>query len=523
MEESDQEMSPLELSGDSIRSTKKRQRELSSEEEILPAKKLRNSTEKELPASNGTVSTLATDDIENITNNKIMSNTNLSNNHKNIPSSTNILENDSYSIKSEEKENKESSSQDTNNSTNEIDNNDSHNTSNKSELTDTSEKSVVSKNTESVPEHTPKKENANVNVTTSSTKDTEVVDGLELSVECASDKEETSSESDKDNDTRPRKKTIIVKAKPNESELDVSSSEKEESSEQNLTDSSHTQKNLKQGKRRTQKSLINTKKTSVLKDSSDSSVHEEENKLQYKKKTKRSPNKKKTKSLSEIKRDHDTRKINSRKQDKNSNNDDDMDDDSDDDKDNDIEKNDNKKDADRVNKSIDEDKDEKKHISSDSETSSNGNESDNDNTDKSKDSKKRKRGSTRPEDDKRIQSLKKYIRAAGITVKSYQEIWSGCKSNTARVQQLKSLLEKHGVSGRPTLEKCKKVKERNERLKEVSELDTSNIISEGRVTRSRRGMDSNKNSIISPETPSRHREARNTYKRIKTVIDSDSE
>lgn len=182
----------------------------------------------------------------------------------------------------------------------------------------------------------------------------------------------------------------------------------------------------------------------------------------------------------------------------------------------------------------------------------------------------------KPEDDKRILSLKKYIRTAGITVKSYQEIWSGCKSNAARIRRLKSLLEKHGVHGRPTLEKCKKVKERNERLKEASELDESNIISEGqytflqfslnlsycyrycffflfqsqtfskktikrtytkkikrfldvhmilfvigRITRSRKIMMANKSTVATPGTPSRYREARSTYKRIHTVVDSD--
>lgn len=44
---------------------------------------------------------------------------------------------------------------------------------------------------------------------------------------------------------------------------------------------------------------------------------------------------------------------------------------------------------------------------------------------------------------------------------------------------LKKLLEKNGINGRPTLEKCKKAKLRNERLKDVAELNTSNIISEG--------------------------------------------
>lgn len=82
-------------------------------------------------------------------------------------------------------------------------------------------------------------------------------------------------------------------------------------------------------------------------------------------------------------------------------------------------------------------------------------------------------------DNKRIESLKKYIKAAGIRIRSYDEIWTDCPNNTARVNRLKELLEKEGVTGRPTLEKCKLVKKKNEKMKEASELDTSNIISEG--------------------------------------------
>lgn len=75
--------------------------------------------------------------------------------------------------------------------------------------------------------------------------------------------------------------------------------------------------------------------------------------------------------------------------------------------------------------------------------------------------------------------LKKYIRLAGIHVKSYNDLWASCKSNAAKVRCLRELLAKNGINGRPTVEKCKKAKEKNESLKDVAELNTSNIISEG--------------------------------------------
>lgn len=43
----------------------------------------------------------------------------------------------------------------------------------------------------------------------------------------------------------------------------------------------------------------------------------------------------------------------------------------------------------------------------------------------------------------------------------------------------------------------------------------------GRVTRARRNMENVKKTP--PDTPPRHREARNTFKRIQTVVDSESE
>lgn len=82
-------------------------------------------------------------------------------------------------------------------------------------------------------------------------------------------------------------------------------------------------------------------------------------------------------------------------------------------------------------------------------------------------------------EDKRINKLKTYLRVAGVKVKNFNDLWAGCKSNAAKVRRLRELLEENGVSGRPSLEKCKRAREKNEKMKEVSELDMSNIISEG--------------------------------------------
>lgn len=75
--------------------------------------------------------------------------------------------------------------------------------------------------------------------------------------------------------------------------------------------------------------------------------------------------------------------------------------------------------------------------------------------------------------------MKKYICKAGIKVQSYQKIWDVYYNNTQRINYLKELLEKNGVHGKPTLQKCKEARIRNQNMQEISDLDTSNIISEG--------------------------------------------
>ncbi|XP_053972929.1 DNA ligase 1-like [Hylaeus volcanicus] len=335
--------------------------------------------------------------------------------------------------------------------------------------------------------------------------DAEVVEGLELSVECASDKESSStSESEDEKDKKPKTKTIIVKAKPNDSELDVSSSEVEKSDSQDASEVK-SKESVKKGKKRGRTSFSKAKGT----DSEENdNVSDEDYSPRTKRKLKKTlMNKKVTKSPSESKRGRGRgRKIAEKMVAK----------EEEEDEEEEEEKEEKKKKEDENSDTVDDKKAEESL--SDAESSKSQNESESGSENASKDTKGR--NSMKHDNNKKIQTLKKYIRAAGIHVKSYNDIWVGCKSNKAKITCLQNLLEKNGVSGRPTLEKCKKAKHRNEKLKDVAELNTSNIISEGRVTRAQRNKDSNKESA---RTPVKQREARNTYKRVLRVVDSDSE
>lgn len=106
--------------------------------------------------------------------------------------------------------------------------------------------------------------------------DTEVVDGLELSVECASDKEEPSSESEDERDTKPRSRTIIVKAEPNESELDCSSEEEKSDSPQ-VTDTLEIKSEKNRAKRRGSQTSFSKLKASGSEDSQNSNSDEDYN------------------------------------------------------------------------------------------------------------------------------------------------------------------------------------------------------------------------------------------------------
>lgn len=326
------------------------------------------------------------------------------------------------------------------------------------------------------------------------TMDTEVVDGLELSVECASDKDESSSKSEDEKDVKPWPKTIIVKAEPNESELDCSSDEEKFDSQRALVDTLDIKSEKSRTKRRGSRTSFSKLKVSGSEDSQNSNSDED-----YSPRTKK---KMKKTCLTTRKTTNKHRSVESKRRGRGRG----------------TRGNSHKKNAEYT---PDEDEDACATVASKTIKTKNGieeelseqessskNESDDNSETEKRSVKGRKRHGNavstaiystdkccnsdtncclfsqdvtlfQKSHDRHIQALKKYLNVAGVKVKSYNDIWADCKSNAAKIKRLKELLEKNGVSGRPTLEKCKRVREENEKMKEVSELDTSNIISEG--------------------------------------------
>ncbi|XP_011499790.1 PREDICTED: HIRA-interacting protein 3-like, partial [Ceratosolen solmsi marchali] len=346
---------------------------------------------------------------------------------------------------------------------------------------------------------------------------TEIINGIELIVECASD-EEISEVSEREENSKSRSKTIIIREKPNASEVDVSLSETEKSDSYNIIESkSKINADFSKGtvenkiKRRNRKksvlykAIVSESENSIKSNSDD----EDYSPITRKRIKKFSPKKyikatetkrgrgrprgrppKIRKILNELldhKKEHikESFKLNIDP------------------------KFDEKADKNLVQVTISNNTDESKNESSGKETF---NEYYNIKNIKTKKSSQFK--------NKMIDKLKKLIQTAGIKVHCYQALLKDYKTDTSKIKYLYKFLEEHGMVGRPTLEKCKKLRIKNYTMKEIEELNTKSIISE---TRSARGNNTRKFIIESEVSASPNKKCCSSFKRIKAIIDSDSE
>ncbi|RIA95099.1 hypothetical protein C1645_506359 [Glomus cerebriforme] len=98
---------------------------------------------------------------------------------------------------------------------------------------------------------------------------------------------------------------------------------------------------------------------------------------------------------------------------------------------------------------------------------------------------------TNEKDDKRIKNLKSFITKCGVR-KNWTKELADCNTDSSKIHKLKQILMDLGVEGRPTLEKCKKVKMKLELEAELGAMDVDNIISddvkETRKARASRGI-----------------------------------
>lgn len=138
---------------------------------------------------------------------------------------------------------------------------------------------------------------------------------------------------------------------------------------------------------------------------------------------------------------------------------------------------------------------------------------------------KQEKGKKPVTENKRITSLKRYLRLAGIHTVTYSKVLQNCRGNKAKVEGLLDLLRKEGLKGKPSIQKCKRLRKKIETRREVQELDVGNIMEEkGRAQRSSR-YSSAKNYSENYQHDAEEKSAliKQKFSRIRDIIDSDSD
>ncbi|KAI9322435.1 hypothetical protein BX666DRAFT_1894735, partial [Dichotomocladium elegans] len=92
-----------------------------------------------------------------------------------------------------------------------------------------------------------------------------------------------------------------------------------------------------------------------------------------------------------------------------------------------------------------------------------------------------------------VKRLKSYVFKCGVRKMWIKEL-ADCETVNSQIERLKSILRDIGVEGRPTLEKCQKIKAERELKAEIESLSKENILDE--ETRGRRGTRSQKRRRI---------------------------
>ncbi|KAG5682456.1 hypothetical protein PVAND_011807 [Polypedilum vanderplanki] len=128
-------------------------------------------------------------------------------------------------------------------------------------------------------------------------------------------------------------------------------------------------------------------------------------------------------------------------------------------------------------------------------------------------------------DDPKLSTLKDLVKIAGIKI-NYTKLFDGIKSTDHKCMIIRRILAQKGISGEPTVAKCKKLRRDLQAKRESAELDKSVIINEGRTRRSRNLSSSkhhNNEQTSNTNLKNMQPEIFETLSKIKSVIDSDSE
>ncbi|CAH0685674.1 unnamed protein product [Chilo suppressalis] len=137
-----------------------------------------------------------------------------------------------------------------------------------------------------------------------------------------------------------------------------------------------------------------------------------------------------------------------------------------------------------------------------------------------------------------ITDMKKFCKAAGIRF-DYKKLVEGCTKNKERVQKMLDLLTAAGLEGKPTLEKCKALKQAKMDKKEqekqakkeakAKHKDKEGAETEGgdastrRMTRGATGVKPRQRIVISSDEEDDTPAARRTLSKLRSSVNSDSD
>ncbi|XP_053617058.1 uncharacterized protein LOC128679091 isoform X2 [Plodia interpunctella] len=136
-----------------------------------------------------------------------------------------------------------------------------------------------------------------------------------------------------------------------------------------------------------------------------------------------------------------------------------------------------------------------------------------------------------------ITDMKKFCKAAGIRF-DYKKLVEGCTKNKERVQKMLDLLVEAGLEGKPTLEKCKAIKQAKIDKKEQEkqskrEAKAKHKEEEGaegeaaptarRMTRGATGVAPRKHIVISSDEEDDTPSARRTLSKLRSSVNDDSD
>ncbi|XP_064475010.1 HIRA-interacting protein 3-like [Ornithodoros turicata] len=126
------------------------------------------------------------------------------------------------------------------------------------------------------------------------------------------------------------------------------------------------------------------------------------------------------------------------------------------------------------------------------------------------------------DEDPTVAQLKKCVNAAGLRVK-YVQLFADAEGDAEKASRLRKVLADAGLTGKPTLKNCRKLKEQREQDRELQSLDKANIVeTAGRPRRSARTTEKSAEESSSAVPKDVTEEASsNVFSRLKDIIDSE--